>query len=272
VNASRSLVDAFADFVGEVGHRTVTLPWGDCAVWELGSGPPLVLLHGITGSRRIFFRVAPLLAREYRVIVPFLRGEDVPAPRATLDDLLGDLAALLGGMQLANATLCGVSFGGALALAYGGRNDPRVARLIVQGGFAQFRLRRPDRIALAVSGLVPAGLGSLYLKRRVLHGPEIGLLREHAPGLERLVPEWSARTPFSTLRRRVRLIAGHDVSDRVRRIQAPLTLAHGSRDRVVPRLYQERLAALRPDARRVVWDGVGHLAPLTHPDLFIRLF
>jgi len=265
-------VDSFADFVGGVGYRTVALPWGDCAVWELGSGPPLVLLHGIAGSRRLFYRVAPLLARDHRVIVPLLRGEDAPAPQATLDDLLGDLGALIDGLDIDGATLCGVSFGGALALAYGGRNDPRVARLVVQGGFAHFGLRGPDRIALAASSLFPAWLGSLYFKRRVLHGPEIRLLREHAPGLENLVPEWSARTPFSTLRRRVRLIAGTDLSDRVRGIEAPLTFARGSLDRVVPRIYQERLAALRPDARRVIWDGVGHLAPLTHPDLFVRLF
>ncbi|MGH7162115.1 MAG: alpha/beta fold hydrolase, partial [Planctomycetota bacterium] len=69
-----SLVDAFADFVGSVPSRRVALPWGECRVWDTGAGRPVVLLHGIAASRRVFFRLVPLLAARRRVVVPLLRG------------------------------------------------------------------------------------------------------------------------------------------------------------------------------------------------------
>ena len=90
-----SLVDAFADFTGSVASREVPLPWGPAQVWDVGTGKPVVLLHGIAGGRRTLFRLVPLLAATRRVIVPPLRGEDSPAPRATFPRILDDLARLL---------------------------------------------------------------------------------------------------------------------------------------------------------------------------------
>jgi 3-oxoadipate enol-lactonase len=266
-----TLVDAFADFVGGVDHREVTLPWGETGVWEVGEGRPVVLLHGIAGSRRVFFRLVPLLARTRRVIVPLLRGEDIACPRVTLEGLLDDLAALLRALDLTETTLLGVSFGGALALAYGERRDPRVEDIVVQGAFATFRLRWTDRIALALSRLAPDALGARYFGWRVLRGPECRLLREHAPGLDVLVADWSAKTPFPTLRSRTHLIGRMDLDAAVRAIEVPLTVAQGEADRVVPRLYFEHLSRLRPDATRVLWPGVGHLAALSHPDAVAAL-
>ncbi|MHC4548516.1 MAG: alpha/beta fold hydrolase [Planctomycetota bacterium] len=265
------LVDAFAAFVGTVPYREARLPGGKVRVWDMGEGPPLVLLHGIAASRRIFFRVTPLLAARHRVIAPPLRGEDRPAPRATHAALVDDLAALLDDLALDGVTLFGTSFGGTLALAYAARRDPRVAQVIVQGAFARFPLRPFDRAAHALSYLFPAGVGAAYFRRRVRRGPETRLLAEHAPGLEVLLPDWSAGTPFATLRRRIRVISRMNLAAEVKRIDVPLTFAHGEKDRVVPRAHFEELRGLRPDSRSVLWDDVGHNAVLTHPQHIVAL-
>ena len=261
-----SLVDTFAGFVGSVGYRETTLPWGSAQVWDMGEGRPIVLLHGIAAGRRVFFRVAPKLAERYRVIVPPLRGEIRAAPHATHEDLVDDLGALLDALDLDDVTLLGTSFGGTVALAYAARRDARVAAVVVQGTFRRFRLRPFDRAAQALSYLFPARLGAAYYRRRVRRGPEIRLLAEHAPGLDVLLPDWSGKTPFPTLRRRIRIIATLDLAPAVKRIDAPLTFAHGARDRVVPRVLFDEWNALRPDARHVLWNDVGHNAALTHPD------
>jgi len=245
----------------------VALPWGETNAWDLGAGAPVVVLHGICGGRRLLFRVAPLLAERRRVVVPPLRGEDRPAPRATWEELLGDLSALLSQLDLRDVTLLGLSFGGALALAYGARRDPRVRAIVVQGAFARFRLRLPDRVAQLASRLVPARVGAAWFARRVRRGPEGRLLARHVPGLEHLLPAWSARTPFATLRRRVRLITTMDLAPALAAIDVPLTFARGEEDKVVPRAFFKHLCALRPDARRVTWPDVGHNACLTHPAL-----
>ncbi|MFI5403184.1 MAG: alpha/beta fold hydrolase, partial [Planctomycetota bacterium] len=241
-------MDAFADFVGNVPYREVELPWGRAQVWDQGAGKPVVLLHGIAGGRRAFFRLVPLLAASRRVIVPPLRGEDMPAPRASFEELLTDLARLLEALDLRDVTLFGTSFGGAVALGYGARSDPRVASIRVQGTFHRFRLRPFDRAAHSLSYAMPSALGAAYLARRVRNGPETRFLRTHAPGIDELFPRWCAMTPFATVRRRIAILDAMDLSDAIRAIRVPLSFLHGAEDRVVPRAYFEALRRLRPDA------------------------
>ncbi len=265
------LVDAFAGFVGGVPHRDLALPWGRAPVWDLGSGPPAVLLHGIAGSRRIFFRLAPMLAERRRVVVPPLRGDERPRDDFDFEDLLDDLGALLEALDLRETTLLGTSFGGALAMAYAARGDPRVAGVVAQGAFARFPLRLRDRALLAATALVPQDLGAAHFARRVLRGREVRLLEAKAPGLGTLLADWSRKTPFRTLRRRIRLIHATDLGPRIAADRTLLVIAHGALDPVVPRRHFERLARLRPDARTQVWEDEGHLVPLTSPALLAAL-
>jgi pimeloyl-ACP methyl ester carboxylesterase len=250
------LVDDFAAFVGRVESEE--------GAWVMGeTGPPVVLLHGIAGGRRLFFRLVPLLAERFRVVVPLLHGEARPAPEATMGDLLDELALLLERLDLNEVRLLGTSFGGYVALAYAGLGDPRLKEVIVQGTFSRYRLRPMDRIALALSHLVPASVASAYFVHRVLRGREIRLLARHAPGLEPLVAGWQGKTPFASLRRRTHLIAGPGIEIPER---TSLTIAHGGEDAVVPRQAFEQLKRAYPRARAVLWEGVGHMAPLTHPE------
>ena len=266
-----SLVDEFADFIGSVPYRETELPWGRAQVWDAGEGPPVVLLHGVAGARRLFFRLVPELAGRHRVLVPPLRGEDIPALDSDPEPYLDDLAALLDAAGVEKVTLFGTSFGAYLALGYAARNDPRVARVVLQGGFPRFRLRPMDRVTLRLSYLLPASFGSAYFKRRVLKGRESRLLRQHAPELETLVADWMGKTPFVSLRARTRMIAKHDMSGRAHRIAVPITLAQGAQDAVVPRVYFSELCELRPDAEVVVWDDAAHLVPITHPERLAQL-
>ena len=263
-----SLVDEFADFVGNVPYRKTELPWGAAQVWDVGEGSPVVLMHGIAGGRRLFYRLVPLLARTHRVIVPPLRGEDIPSTARTPDVYLDDLAALLDSLELSGATLLGISFGAYLTLGYAARGDPRVTRTIVQGGFSRFRLRVADRATLWASYLLPASAGSAYFKRRVLKGTEGVLLRERAPGLDALVADWMGKTPFATVRARTRMIGDHAHAGR---IEAPLSIAHGRLDPVVPFGSFERLRKLYPDAQATAWDDAGHNVALTHPERLAAL-
>lgn len=267
---AESLVDEFADFVGGVTTRVVELPFGRTAVWEVGEGEPLVLLHGIAGGRRLFFRAVPELAKRYRVIVPHLRGEERPDGTAEVDQYLDDLRALLenfdGGLN--GVTVFGASFGGYLALAYAGRNDARVKRVAVQGAFLNFRLTKMDRISMAASHLLPAALGSSYYAWRVLRGRENEILGKHTPELVSLNAAWQRATPFASIRRRALLISRVDATNAVRRMESELLIAHGRDDPVVPLALGQRIVALRPDASMTVWEDGGHMQMLTHPERF----
>ena len=88
---------------------------------EWGEGPPLVLLHGFTGSAAAWGDLAPRLAARHRVIAIDLPGHglsDAPADvaRYTMPRVVADLAALLALLDAVPAHWLGYSMGGRLAL------------------------------------------------------------------------------------------------------------------------------------------------------------
>jgi pimeloyl-ACP methyl ester carboxylesterase len=98
-------------------HETIV---GDTPVaWgELGSGPPLVLLHGIMDSHRVWRRAAPLLAEHFRVLMPDLPGHGWsgrPDAPYTLPWHTAVLASWMDAIGVPRAHVCGHSFGGGIA-------------------------------------------------------------------------------------------------------------------------------------------------------------
>ena len=125
-----------------LGVQHVTIAAGTEVAWsETGSGPPLVLLHGIGDTGRTWRRVAPLLAHRFRVVIPDLPGHGLsgrPDAPYTLGWFADVLDAWMQAIDLPRAHFCGHSYG---------------------GGVAQWMVlthrRRIDRLALVAAG----GLG-----------------------------------------------------------------------------------------------------------------
>ena len=97
---------------------------------ELGSpdAPPLVLVHGLASSGRIFEHVAPLLAARFRVIVPDLPGFGATGGDATTVEGMARAVLELAGGELAVA---GHSMGGLVATAITELAPDRVTRLVL---------------------------------------------------------------------------------------------------------------------------------------------
>jgi pimeloyl-ACP methyl ester carboxylesterase len=110
------------------GAGSVTLS-GDVA----GEGPPLVLLHGLSATRRNVVQGSRhLLRRGYRLIAYDARGHGVsePAPRYEYGDLVGDLEAVLAQLDLERAPLVGSSMGATTAMAFALEHPERVPALV----------------------------------------------------------------------------------------------------------------------------------------------
>ncbi len=106
-----------------------------------GSGPPLVCLHGFTGTWRAWELVLPALERQHLVLAPTLPGHrggtPLPADPVTADALLGQIEAMLDAAGIDTAHLVGNSLGGYLALRLAARGRARsVVALAPAGGWA----------------------------------------------------------------------------------------------------------------------------------------
>jgi pimeloyl-ACP methyl ester carboxylesterase len=88
---------------------------------DRGKGRPVILIHGLTASRRHFRKQVPVLSREYRVIACDLRGHgdsDRPKDGLTLPRLAKDLSELIAYLDLKDVTLVGWSLGGHVIFEY----------------------------------------------------------------------------------------------------------------------------------------------------------
>jgi pimeloyl-ACP methyl ester carboxylesterase len=137
------------------GAESLTLA-GEAA----GDGPPVVLLHGLSATRRNVVQGSRhLIRRGYRLISYDARGHGAsdPAPRYEYADLVGDLEAVLGYFDLERAALAGSSMGAATAMAFALEHPERVPALVqitpAYAGSARrgnAELERWDRMAAAL--------------------------------------------------------------------------------------------------------------------------
>lgn len=120
------------------GHEQVTVKTDDgvsLAVETAGDGPPIVLLHGLTATRRYVVMGSRLIERSgHRLIAYDARGHGASSPAPERDAygyerLAADLLCVLDALEIERATLAGASMGGHTCLALALRHPERVAAL-----------------------------------------------------------------------------------------------------------------------------------------------
>ena len=116
-------------------HRRVRLPWGRLSVQVAGTGPPLLLLHGLGGSGRYWAGIGPLLAETRTLISPDLAGfgrSDKPRIDYTRDFHVEVIEALLAELRVdGGLDIAGHSMGGILAALFAARHPERVESLAI---------------------------------------------------------------------------------------------------------------------------------------------
>jgi pimeloyl-ACP methyl ester carboxylesterase len=262
-----------ADEVVIHGHRV--------SFRRAGSGPCIVLLHGITGSSRTWDEVIPPLAERHTVIAPDLLGHGESAkPRG--DYSLGAYASgvrdLLIALGIEKATVVGHSLGGGVAMQFAYQFPDRVDRLVLvsSGGLGEevhLLLRAATLPAaeyvlpvLCAQPLRDAGATVARLVGRVGLRPGSDL-EEMARGFASL-GDMEARQAFVHTVRGIMDIGGQRVSARDRLYLAasvPTLLVWGERDRMIPVAHGRTAHEEMPGSRCVVYERAGHFPHRDHP-------
>lgn len=247
-----------------------------------GSGPPVVLIHGMLNSSSHWQRVARTLAARNTVIAPDLIGHgDSAAPRG--DYSLGAHAAsirdLLAAIGVERATIVGHSLGGGVAMQFFYQFPQRVQRLVLvsSGGLGREVSPMLRTAALpGVSGLLaatihPRLLGSLWsagdrLRRR---GVGAGVYLQAVARALRPLENADARHAFLHTLRSVIDVRGQRVSatDRLYLLESmPTMIVWGERDNTIPLAHGRRAHEVIPGSVLKTLPRAAHFPHLEDPD------
>ncbi|MFE2512921.1 alpha/beta fold hydrolase [Streptomyces naganishii] len=257
------------------GPRTVTLSYA-----RVGSGEPLLLLHGIGHHRQAWDPVVHLLAAERDVIAVDLPGfGDSPALpdglRHDLPTMNAALGALCEALGIERPHVAGNSLGGLLALELGREKLVRSVTALSPAGFWSQAERRYAFGVLqamrAIARRTPLPLVERLSRsaagRTVLTSTIYARPGRRPP--EAVVAETLAlaqATGFEeTLRAGIDVLFTDDVSG------IPVTVAWGTQDRLLVRRQGVRAKQIIPHARLVRLPGCGHVPMNDDPALVARV-
>ena len=246
----------------------------------VGSGPPLILVHGSATDLTTWDGVVDELANDHQVIVYDRRGygQSVHAPVRDHRIHARDLRAVLEGLTSEPARVVGWSSGGNIALATAIANPGSIAGLcIVEAPF--HGLRHADRTVLSTA----LRLKFTQLRRRPIEAAEVffrfgttgrsgvntydsapehvkrNLRSNHAP----VLAEWDPH-PFGVMAEHVPVRAVVD-------LPVPITwVLGGDGPRWLADLHA-RVVRRRPDIETVIVPDAGHLLHLDQPTDFVKL-
>jgi 2-hydroxy-6-oxonona-2,4-dienedioate hydrolase len=255
--------------------RTLTGDGPEVSYLDVGSGAPLVLIHGAgpgTSGWTAFRGTIHALAQRFRVLAPDMPGWGRSAAVAFDPQVQVDaLVRLLDANGIARASFVGHSLGGARVVDFATIHPERVDRIVTisapapgvnlfssvpgEGGKATMQAYlepTPERMA---------ELGSVLFYDQVHATPERA--REMSDAAQAR-PEHLANFHASLNKIGGSIFAAAEQPFALARIAAPALVIHGRDDRVVPYEAGLRLTTSIPDARMLLLGRCGHYPQAEH--------
>lgn len=255
-------------------------------VIELGEGPPIVFVHGLSGSWPNWLEQLPVLAGEHRVIALDLPGfghSPMPREQITISGYARVLEGLMDSLGVDAATLVGNSMGGfvsaELAIAY----PQRVERLVLvsAAGISTYQrpevmraipwLTRVERIVAAYTAWM-ASKSDTVVRRRGLRNATLGLVVRHPGRLPGpLAAEQLRGAGKPGFMQALGALLDYPIRERLPEIACPTLIVWGAEDRVISLRDADVFEELIPDSHKVVFEDTGHMAMLERPAAFNEL-
>lgn len=241
---------------------------------DVGTGRPVVLVHGQGGAWQWWLRVIPALARHARVIALDLAGFGASEPVAAGDvfsEQVATITGLLDELRLARATIVGHSMGGLVSLKVACEHPSRVDGLmLIDSGSDNIGPARLRAILLGFRlfdrvfrfSAVPRAIARWRYLRAAFFAFAVVEPRCITRSLaNELVPLMAAPGFIAGME-----AAGKAVAEATpEAVRAPALVLWGRGDRIVPLSSGRQLADAIPDGRLVVLDDVAHCAMIEKP-------
>jgi pimeloyl-ACP methyl ester carboxylesterase len=240
---------------------------GTALLHRPGTGPTLVLLHGIGSDAESWLPLMARLPADWNLLAWWAPGyagsAAIPADQPTPDDYAVRLAEILAGMRLERVALVGHSLGALFAARFAARWPERVAALALLSPALGYRVPAgtalPAAVQARIDDLVALGPAEFAAKRaaRLVHRPEALAGVRRAMALVK--PDGYAQA--------VRALGAGDLLADAARIARPALVACGAQDVVTPPDNARSLHAALPAGSTLhMIPEAGHAMPQEAPE------
>ncbi len=267
--------------------QSVTIHGHRRAFLKKGSGPALLLLHGLACDHTTWLPVIDRLAEQFTVIAPDLLGHggsDKPRADYSLGGYANGMRDLLTVLGIDQATVVGHSFGGGVAMQFAYQFPERSERLVLvaSGGLG-------PEVTPVIRAITTPGFHQLMGLLTVRGVRHVGVAALHRLSALPFTGAWdldevaeiydSFADPHAraAIRHVVRAVVDWQgqivtMSDRAYLTSAmPMCVLWGRDDAVIPAQHARNAAALAPTARIEVIPNSGHFPHKDHPERFCRI-
>jgi pimeloyl-ACP methyl ester carboxylesterase len=262
---------------GSLRFGRIRTSLGEMALLEAGSGPPVVMLHGLGATKAEFLPTVRALADRHRMIALDLPGfgdSDKPFPAAYDARFFARwVEAALDALELDQAHVIGHSMGGRVAIEVGLRRPDRVAGLVLmtpsmawiaERRWANYlRLVRPE---LALLQPAPRPVVEQIVKR-IVPGASNDWVRAALDDFMRAYLTPRGRVAFYAAARHIYLEKPDGPNGfwtRLEALRSDSLFIWGKRDGIVPIGFERHVKRVVPNARHVEVDS-GHVPQIESP-------
>jgi len=248
----------------------------DLAYLDAGSGPAVVLVHGHPFDHTMWQPQIDLLAPNYRVIVPDLRGYgQTPLPPGKqvtlLDDFAEDVLALADLLRIDRFALAGLSLGGQIALETWRQAPERIRGLVLADTFASLDTPQQKQTRLATANRFEregmAGYAGEVLEKMITPA-NARALPAVAAQVARMIDQSNPLGAAAALRGRTRR---RDYLPLLGQIEAPTLIVVGREDAYTPVPFAEEMRRGIRGSRLEIVEEAGHMPNLERPEAFNAL-
>ncbi len=240
-----------------------------------GSGPPLIVMHGLFGSSRNWHSQVRRFAESYEVLAIDLRnhGQSFHGDEMSYTAMATDVARLLGRLGLADCRVLGHSMGGKVAMTMAIQYPQLVSRMVVADIAPMAYFHHYDDL---IEPILALDLDSFDTRTQVDHA-----LRSHIPEdqlraflLQNLVREsdaWRWRINWRVIQRDMEALTGFDELPVDWRGELPALFIRGASSDYVDAAGIEVIERHFGNAGIATIAGAGHWLHAEKPEEFSQL-
>ncbi len=240
----------------------------EIAYRDRGEGKAIIFLHAFPLSQIMWDDQIDQLSTSHRVITFDWRGfgdSRLGDGIASLDLFADDLAALMDGLSIQKATICGLSMGGYAALAFFRRHGHRIEKLILadtrattdteegrRGRFETAEAVRLHGVEVIIETMLPRLVGETSLKNR----------HDVCDKVRSMIKSADPETVAQAL---IAMAGRSDSSELLAEIKIPTLIIVGSEDKLTPPVEAEFIRQGIPNSQMCIINGAGHLPNMESP-------